>query len=61
MDPLTPKIIFEDTHLIVVSKPSGLLSQGEHTGDFSLVDWCREHFGRHYVGLIHRLDRNTSD
>ncbi len=57
---LRPRILFEDTHLIVVDKPAGLLSQGEHTGDFNLVDWCRHHFGRNYVGLVHRLDRNTS-
>lgn len=55
-----PEIIFEDTHLIVLSKPAGLLSQGEHTGDENLVDWLRSYLGRHYVGLIHRLDRNTS-
>ena len=54
------KILFEDPHLIVLSKPAGLLSQGEHTGDENLVDLLRSHFGRHYVGLIHRLDRNTS-
>ena len=54
------KIHFEDPHLIVVSKPAGLLSQGEHTGDENLVDLLRVHFGRNYVGLIHRLDRNTS-
>ena len=57
---LSPRILFEDTHLIVLSKPAGLLSQGEHTGDENLVDWARAHFGRHYVGLVHRLDRNTS-
>src|SRR4051812_11205360 len=57
---LIPKIIFEDPHLIVLSKPSGLLSQGEKSGDQNLVDWLRAYFGRHYVGLIHRLDRNTS-
>lgn len=57
---LTPKILFEDTHLVVLSKPAGLLSQGESTGDANLVDWCREYFGRNYVGLVHRLDRNTS-
>lgn len=58
--PLTPQILFEDTHLVVLSKPAGLLSQGEHTGDRNLVDELRAHFGRHYVGLVHRLDRNTS-
>jgi len=53
-------ILFEDTHLIVLDKPAGLLSQGEHTGDENLVDLLRAHFGRNYVGLVHRLDRNTS-
>ncbi len=54
------RVIFEDTHLAVIDKPAGLLSQGDITGDTSVVDWGREHFGRHYVGLIHRLDRETS-
>lgn len=57
---MQPKILFEDTHLIVVAKPAGLLSQGEKTGEANLVDWCRGHFGRNYVGLVHRLDRFTS-
>ncbi len=58
---VTPwKILFEDPHLIVLSKPAGLLSQGEKTGDENLVDQLRVYFGRHYVGLVHRLDRNTS-
>ncbi len=54
------KIFFEDTHLVVLSKPAGLLSQGEKTGDENLVDQLRTYFGRNYVGLVHRLDRNTS-
>jgi 23S rRNA pseudouridine1911/1915/1917 synthase len=57
---LKPKIIFEDPHLIVLSKPAGLLSQGEHTGDPNLVDGLRSYLGRPYIGLVHRLDRNTS-
>lgn len=60
MQPMNPKIIFEDQHLIIVDKPAGLLSQGESTGDNNLVSWMRHYLGRHYVGLIHRLDRNTS-
>jgi 23S rRNA pseudouridine1911/1915/1917 synthase len=55
-----PQIIYEDIHVLVISKPAGLLSQGEHTGDPNVVDWCRKHFDRKYVGLIHRLDRNVS-
>lgn len=53
-------IVFEDTHLVVLEKPAGLLSQGDSGGEPSLVDHLRTHFGRQYVGLIHRLDRNTS-
>ena len=53
-------ILFEDPNLIVINKPAGLLSQGEETGDENLVDLLRTYFGRHYVGLVHRLDRNTS-
>lgn len=55
-----PLILFEDQHFVVLSKPAGLLSQGEKTSDENLVDWLRGYFGRNYVGLIHRLDRNTS-
>jgi len=55
-----PKILFEDNHLIVLDKPPGLLSQGEKTGKKNVVDWLRDYWGRPYVGLIHRLDRNTS-
>jgi 23S rRNA pseudouridine1911/1915/1917 synthase len=51
---------FEDPNLIVLSKPPGLLSQGDVSGEENLVDVLRARFGRHYVGLIHRLDRNTS-
>ena len=53
-------ILFEDTHLVVLDKPTGLLAQGDHSSETNLVDLLRDYFGRHYVGLIHRLDRNTS-
>jgi 23S rRNA pseudouridine1911/1915/1917 synthase len=57
---ITPEILYEDTHLLVIDKPAGLLSQGEITGEPCLIDWARTHVGRHYIGLVHRLDRNTS-
>lgn len=60
-------VIHEDNHLLVVAKPAGLLSQGDSSGDPTLVDlardWLREHCakpGNVYVGLVHRLDRNAS-
>jgi 23S rRNA pseudouridine1911/1915/1917 synthase len=57
---MKPEILFEDTHLIVLSKPAGLLSQGGEAHGPNLVDWLREYLGRPYVGLVHRLDRGTS-
>jgi 23S rRNA pseudouridine1911/1915/1917 synthase len=54
------KTIFEDQHLLVLSKPAGLLSQGDISGEENLVDLLRVRFGRNYVGLVHRLDRNTT-
>lgn len=55
-----PRIAFEDEHLMVVSKPCGMLSQKSAESDYSLVDWAKETLREPYIGLIHRLDRNTS-
>src|SRR4051794_29181941 len=60
-------ILYEDNHCLAVNKPAGLLSQGDETGDPSLVslaaDSLRERYhkpGNVFVGLVHRLDRPTS-
>ena len=60
-------IIYEDNHLLVVNKPPGMLVQGDHTGDISLVDAAKQFIkvrdkkpGNVYIGLPHRLDRPTS-
>lgn len=54
-------IRFEDAHLIVLSKPAGWLSQeADHSKEPSVVSILQEYLGRPYVGLVHRLDRNTS-
>jgi 23S rRNA pseudouridine1911/1915/1917 synthase len=60
-------VLYEDNHCLAVNKPSGLLSQGDATGDPSLVSWARDYLkarygkpGNVYVGLVHRLDRPTS-
>ena len=64
---MTPTILFEDNHCLVVDKPAGLLAQGDSTGDPSLVDWVAGYWkakyakpGNVFVGLVHRLDRPTS-
>lgn len=61
-----PQVLFEDNHLLVVIKPAGMPSQGDASGDTSVVDWAKAYLKRQYakpgevyVGLVHRLDRPT--
>jgi len=53
-------VLYEDEHLIVVSKPPGLVMHPgkEHEGE-GLDVLLREHFGGS-VRLVHRIDRDTS-
>ena len=51
------QILYQDKHLIVVNKPSGLLSQPGSIID-SVHTRLQSQFG--FVGLIHRLDQATS-
>ena len=62
-----PKVVFEDNHLLIVDKPAGMLSQGDDTGDSTVLDWGKNYIkhkykkpGDVYLGLAHRLDRPTS-
>ncbi|MGI6225115.1 MAG: RluA family pseudouridine synthase [Peptococcales bacterium] len=57
-------IIFEDNHLLVVTKPPNILSQGDHTRDPDMLTLLKEDIkvrynkpGNVYLGLVHRLDR----
>jgi len=60
-------VLYEDNHLIGLSKKAGLLSQGGPKDAVSLPDLLDDYRreaenkpGKAYVGLVHRLDRNTS-
>lgn len=60
-------IIFEDNHLLVVNKASGVLVQGDITGDIPLADLCKQYVkekyhkpGEAFIGVVHRLDRPVS-
>src|SRR5262245_50343639 len=60
-------VLYEDNHCLAVNKPAGLLTQGDATGDPTLVEQARAYLkaryekpGNVYVGLLHRLDRPTS-
>lgn len=61
------EVIYEDNHLLVVNKASGILVQGDITGDVPLVDLCKEYIARKYgkpgavfLGVVHRIDRPVS-
>lgn len=62
-----PVVVYEDNHLLVVTKPSGMPVQGDATGDFHLLQWAAAYLkekyhkpGEVFVGLVHRLDRPVS-
>ena len=60
-------IIYEDNHIIVVYKPKGILSQADGSNKEDMLsiikDYIKEKYnkpGNVYLGLVHRLDINTS-
>lgn len=52
-------VLYSDETLIVVDKPSGMLSVPGRTGAKSMVDWLQKRFGAP-VYSCHRLDMDTS-
>src|SRR6478752_5788748 len=60
-------VLLEDNHLLVINKRSGVLVQGDATGDKPLVEICKEYIkvnyqkpGAVFLGVVHRLDRPVS-
>lgn len=61
------QVLYEDNHLIAINKPAGYLSQGDQTGDLTVMDLAKEYIkyrydkpGDVFLGSIHRLDRPVS-
>lgn len=61
------KVLYEDNHVIAVVKPAGVLSQGDKTGDKSLMDDIKQYLkekhqkpGNVFLAPVHRLDRPVS-
>lgn len=59
--------VYEDNHLLIVNKRSGLLVQGDETGDKTLLDYGKEYIAQKYnkpgavfLHAVHRLDRPVS-
>jgi len=65
---LAPTIKYEDEHILVLSKPSGLtVHEGSGTRESTLVDWLKKEeyelaqaAGEKREGIVHRLDKETS-
>ncbi len=60
-------VLYEDNHLIAVSKRAGVLVQGDQTGDVPLWDLVKDYIRKKYdkpgevfLGTVHRLDRPVS-
>jgi 23S rRNA pseudouridine1911/1915/1917 synthase len=60
-------IIYEDNHLLVLSKPACVPTVPDFSKDMSLLDWgkmylkkTRNKQGNVFLGVIHRLDRPVS-
>jgi 23S rRNA pseudouridine1911/1915/1917 synthase len=59
-----PYILYEDSHLLILDKPSGMPSQEDITHDLSVLEWGKNYIkekykkqGNVYLALLHRLDR----
>ncbi|NNE27057.1 MAG: RNA pseudouridine synthase [Saprospiraceae bacterium] len=64
---LKKNILFEDNHLLIINKQAGILSQGDQTGDDSVIEIYKQYIkvrdkkpGNVFLGLPHRLDRPVS-
>lgn len=61
------QVLYEDNHIIIVSKTVNEIVQGDKTGDKTLIDSVKQYIkvkynkpGDVFLGLAHRLDRPTS-
>jgi 23S rRNA pseudouridine1911/1915/1917 synthase len=60
------QVLFEDRHVLIVDKPAGLLTQPtmDHERDTLMERASRyltlRYGGRPFVGIVHRLDKDTS-
>lgn len=60
------RVIYEDNHIVAVEKPQGILSQSDVSEADDLLSEIKKDIAARYnkpgevfVGLVHRLDRNT--
>lgn len=60
-------VLYEDNHVILVSKAAGEITQGDKTGDTPLPEFIKAYLkeqyhkpGEVFLGVVHRLDRPVS-
>ncbi len=62
IDPLA--VLFEDSHVLAVAKPAGVLTQGTPGGEPTLEEAVKRYLGgasaSPYLATVHRLDRPVS-
>lgn len=61
------QVLYEDNHLLGVVKPGGVLTQGDRTGDETILSVAKRYIkqkygkpGEVFLGLVHRVDRPVS-
>ncbi len=61
------KVLYEDNHIIIISKKAGEIVQGDKTGDTPLSETIKSYIkekyakpGEVFLGVVHRLDRPVS-
>lgn len=61
------EVLYEDNHLIIISKTCSEIVQADKTGDLTLAEMLQNYLkqkynkpGNVFVGITHRLDRPTS-
>ncbi|MBI2020239.1 RluA family pseudouridine synthase [Candidatus Daviesbacteria bacterium] len=67
---MSPKVVFEDDHVLVLGKPAGMVvTPAETQKEETLIDWLRENYdsseyhskeAQDRMGVVHRLDKETS-
>ncbi len=63
----SPRVLYEDNHLLVLEKPACLPCVPDASEDPSLLDWGKQYVkeaydkpGAVFLGVVHRLDRPVS-
>lgn len=64
---MQPVILFENTHVVIIDKPIGVIVHpDERQDEYTISNWMKDTYGLKNIGdagregIVHRLDRNTT-